>query len=201
MLPEGHLRTYLAERAGVNPVREFFLLWVLGKDLPGAITIRPADGETWSPDDQRTADDDRDDDHRSDALRFSLAGVQLKLSATTEAAGGLTIPAEGAGGSWIVKLPSRGFVGVPENEFSMMTLARLVGMDVPALRLIDIGAIRDLPDGIGTLEGQALVIKRFDRLPDGGGRSHRRFRADIRGLSRGKIQEGQRAQHWQSHWR
>ena len=64
LLPEGHLRTYLAERAGVNPVREFFLLWVLGRDLPGAITIRPADGEAWSPDDQRTANDDRDDDHR-----------------------------------------------------------------------------------------------------------------------------------------
>ena len=167
LLPEGHLRTYLAERAGVNPVREFFLLWVLGRDLPGAITIRPADGEAWSPDDHRTADDDRDDDHRGDALRFSLAGVQLKFSAITEAAGGLTIPAGGAGGSWIVKLPSRGFAGVPENEFSMMTLARLVGMDVPALRLIDIGAIRNLPDGIGTLEGQALVIERFDRLPGG----------------------------------
>ena len=38
LLPEGHMRTYLAERAGVNPVREFFLLWVLGMDLPG----RPA---------------------------------------------------------------------------------------------------------------------------------------------------------------
>ena len=168
LLPEGHLRTYLAERAGVNPAREFFLLWVLGRDLPGAITIRPADGEAWLPDDQRTADGDRDDDHRGDALRFSLAGVQLKFSAITEAAGGLTIPAGGAGGSWIVKLPSRGFAGVPENEFSMMTLARLVGMDVPALRLIDIGAIRNLPDGIGTLEGQALVIERFDRLPGGG---------------------------------
>ena len=34
LLPEGHMRTYLAERAGVNPAREFFLLWVLGSDLP-----------------------------------------------------------------------------------------------------------------------------------------------------------------------
>ena len=90
---------------------------------------------------------------------------------------------------------------MPENEFSMMTLARLVGMDVPALRLVDIGAIRNLPDGIGTLEGQALVIERFDRLPDGGVVHVRRFRTDIRGLPRGKIQERQHAQHWQSHWR
>lgn len=34
LLPEGHLREYLAERAGVNPLREFFLLWVLGRDFP-----------------------------------------------------------------------------------------------------------------------------------------------------------------------
>ena len=45
LLPEGYMRTYLAERAGVNSVREFFLLWVLGKDLPGAVTIRSADSE------------------------------------------------------------------------------------------------------------------------------------------------------------
>ena len=47
LLPEEHLRTYLAERAGVKPMREFFLLWALGMDLPGAITIRSADGEAW----------------------------------------------------------------------------------------------------------------------------------------------------------
>ena len=49
LLPEGHLRDYLAERAGVNPKREFFLLWVLGRDLPGALTIEAADGEAWPP--------------------------------------------------------------------------------------------------------------------------------------------------------
>lgn len=167
LLPEGHMRTYLAERAGVNPNREFSLLWVLGHDLPGAITIRPADGEAWPDDADDRGDDGHDDDRRRNALRFSLAGVQLKFSAVNEASGGLTIPAKGVGGSWIVKLPSREFEGVPENEFSMMTLARLVGIDVPPIRLIDIEEIRNLPDGMGTLKGQALAIERFDRLPDG----------------------------------
>lgn len=169
LLPEGHMRTYLAQRAGVNPVREFFLLWVLGMDLPGAITIRAAEGEAWPPD----AHDDADDDehhhhHRENALRFSLAGVQLKFSAIHEALGGLTIPARGVGGSWIVKLPSQQFAGVPENEYSMMTLARLIGMDVPAVQLVDIGSIRNLPDGIDSLTGQAFAVERFDRLSDGG---------------------------------
>jgi serine/threonine protein kinase HipA of HipAB toxin-antitoxin module len=64
-------------------------------------------------------------------------------------------------------LPSREFEGVPENEFSMLTLARLVGIDVPPIRLIDVDAIGDLPDGVDALKGQAFAIERFDRLPDG----------------------------------
>ena len=181
LLPEGHMRTYLAGRAGVKPVREFFLLWVLGMDLPGAITIRPADGEAWPPDDRDVTDESERDDDRNNALRFSLAGVQLKFSAINEAGSGLTIPAKGIGGSWIVKLPSREFTGVPENEFSMMTLARLIGMDVPAMRLVNVDAIRNLPDGIGTQKGQALAIERFDRLP-GGGAVHMEDFAQIFGV-------------------
>ena len=165
LLPEGHLRTYLAERAGVNPEREFFLLRALGKDLPGAITIRPAGREAWPAAAHEEAGPGR---HRPDnALRFSLAGVQLKFSAVNEAKGGLTIPAEGVGGSWIVKLPSREFPGVPENEYAIMTLARLIGMQVPALRLVAIDAIRNLPQGLGRLAGPAIAIQRFDRAPDG----------------------------------
>ncbi len=164
LLPEGHLRTYLAERAGVDPGREFFLLWALGMDWPGAVTIRPADGEAWP---LKAADDGGDDYRRQNALRFSLAGVQLKFSAIDDARGGLTIPAKGMGGSWIVKLPSRHFAAVPENEFSMLTLARRIGMNVPAIRLIDVDTIENLPDGIGALKGQALAIERFDRRPDG----------------------------------
>ena len=181
LLPEGHMRIYLAERAGVKPVREFFLLWVFGMDLPGAITTRPADGEEWLPDDYGVADEGARDDDRNNALRFSLAGVQLKFSAINEAGSGLTIPAKGIGGSWIVKLPSREFTGIPENEFSMMTLARLIGMDVPAMRLVNVDAIRNLPDGIGTLKGQALAIERFDRLP-GGGAVHMEDFAQIFGV-------------------
>lgn len=167
LLPEGHMRTYLAERAGVNAEREFFLLWVLGMDLPGAITVHPADGQAWLPDADHAAGDRHDDHRLEDALRFSLAGVQLKLSAVNDPTGGLTIPAKGIGGSWIVKLPSREHAGVPENEFSMMTLARFIGMDVPPVKLVDPTGISNLPEGIGALQGQALAIERFDRLPTG----------------------------------
>ncbi len=168
LLPEGHMRTYLAERAAVSPVREFFLLWALGIDLPGGVTVKAAEGEPWPLDGHDDGGDgEHGDGHPVNALRFSLAGVQLKFSAVNETRGGLTIPAKGVGGSWIVKLPSQSFEGLPENEFSMMTLARLIGMDVPALELIDVDAIGNLPGGIDTLTGQALAIERFDRLADG----------------------------------
>lgn len=166
MLPEEQMRMYLAERAGVNPKREFFLLWVLGKDLPGAMSIRPADGEAWPPDAGKKDEED-DERRRRKALRFSLAGVQLKFSAVMDATGGLTIPAQGVGGSWIVKLPSQKFEGVPENEFSMMTMARMLGMDVPELKLLALDEIDGLPDGIGVLKGPALAVRRFDRTQDG----------------------------------
>ncbi|NDW07701.1 type II toxin-antitoxin system HipA family toxin [Jiella pacifica] len=167
MLPEGHLRDYLAERAGVNPQREYFLLAALGRDLPGALTIETADGQAWpiSPEDEVNVRRGS----RGNALRFSLAGVQLKFSALNDhkVNTGLTIPAEGVGGSWIVKLPSTRFEGVPENEFAMMTLARQVGINVPKIGLVDLEEIGDLPDGLGDLKGKAYVIERFDRTPDG----------------------------------
>jgi len=164
LLPEGHLRKYLAERAGVNPKREFFLLWVLGRDLPGAIRIVPADGKSWPPDAVTDVDDAAVGEP---ALRFSLAGVQLKFSAVKGAPGGLTVPTNGIGGSWIAKLPSDIHKDVPENEFSMMELARRVGIDVPETSLVDLTEIAGLPPEITGLGSKAFVIKRFDRLENG----------------------------------
>jgi serine/threonine-protein kinase HipA len=180
LLPEGPLRDYLAERAAVNAKREFFLLWALGEDLPGAIVVRGPDGEDLPPPE---GDGDDAPAHASAeaALRFSLAGVQLKFSAVGKAKGGLTIPVTGVGGDWIVKLPSTRFVGVSENEFSMMTLARAVGIDVPEIQLLGLDQIAGLPEGVGRLEGAAYAIRRFDR-PDGGGRVHMEDFAQVLGV-------------------
>ena len=167
LLPEGPLRAYLAERAGVNAAREFHLLRALGRDLPGAIIARGPDSEEAGPEPQEDARATGKEAAEA-PLRFSLAGVQLKFSALEKAHGGLTIPAAGVGGSWIVKLPSTRFPGVSENEFSMMTLAKAVGIDVPDVQLLDLDQIVGLPDGIGRLEGAAYAIRRFDRTANGG---------------------------------
>ncbi len=167
VLPEGHLRTYLAERVGVKSEREFYLLATLGADLPGALTAMPFENAEYSlnkPVDTQLYKGTR---HHETPLRFSLAGVQLKFSAVMESSGGLTVPADGMGGSWIVKLPSTRFAAVPENEFVMLSLARAVGIDLPQNRLIDVQEIHGLPENIISMKSKAIAIKRFDRGDDG----------------------------------
>lgn len=178
LLPEGHLRTYLAEQAGVKPGREFFLLAALGADLPGAVTVTPLATDEpgvkpYGAHPQRESG--------QDVLRFSLAGVQLKFSAIMEANGGLTIPAHGVGGFWIVKLPSMQFPAVAENEYVMLELARATGITVPPIRLVPVDAVHGLPAEAARLKGEALVVQRFDRTP-GGQRIHMEDFAQVFGL-------------------
>jgi serine/threonine-protein kinase HipA len=166
LLPEGPLREYLAKLAGVKAEQEFFLLAVLGADLPGAVVVEPTDakhhGEEVDEPETTTAAV-----HTPEAaLRFSLAGVQLKFSAVMEATGGLTVPAGGTGGSWIVKLPSAHYASVPENEHAMLELACRVGIEVPANRLVEIDKINGLPKEAHTVGKMALAVERFDRRAD-----------------------------------
>ncbi len=87
----------------------------------------------------------------------------------------LTIPLEGLGGSWIVKLPTNAFPRLPENEYALMALARAIGLDVPRIELIDLDTISGLPADLPALRADeprlAYAIARFDRLP-GGERLH-----------------------------
>jgi serine/threonine-protein kinase HipA len=103
-------------------------------------------------------------------LRFSLAGVQLKFSARL-ARKRLTIPLEGSGGSWIVKLPTNAFARLPENEFAMMRFARACGLNVPDLSLVQLDEIAGLPHALPNLREdeprKAYAIARFDRKADG----------------------------------
>ncbi len=160
LLPEGHLRAYLAARGGVKPVREFKLLELLGEDLPGAVEIAPLEGRGMLPE---AGEHEARGRTAEQPYRFSLAGVQLKFSALAESTGGLTVPAKGVGGDWIVKLPAQNFANVPENEWAMLHWAGEIGIPVPQTRLVPLNRIAGLPD-LGMLSGNsALAVERFDR--------------------------------------
>jgi serine/threonine-protein kinase HipA len=175
LLPEGPLRRLIAERAGVHERRSLFLLGLLGDDLPGAVVIHPSTdmGSEEEESQPHTVDADSD-------LRFSLAGVQLKFSAARDDRG-LTIPARGQGGDWIVKLPDQRYDGVPENEYSMIELARRSGITVPAAQLVEVSDIEGLPEGVPASDKRALAVERFDRVA-GGSRVHIEDFAQVLGL-------------------
>jgi serine/threonine-protein kinase HipA len=160
LLPEGDLRRYVAHRAGISLEDAFGLLWVTGDDLPGAVALHDPQGRPAPPPAAGVLECDVSP---GGMLRFSLAGVQLKFSAVQNARGGLTIRAHGRGGDWIVKLPSRHFDRVPENEFAMLRYAQTVGIEIPEIDLVDVNSIQGLPEETAQIGGPALIARRFDR--------------------------------------
>lgn len=179
LLPEGPLRELIADRERIARQREFFLIAHLGEDLPGSVLVRPASALAPSPAALEEASPGVGPSE-PEPLRFSLAGVQLKFSMLRRDRG-MTLPMGGRGGDWIVKLPDNRYDRVPENELSMMTWARAVGIDVPDIELIKVSDLHGLPEGLTLREDLAYVIRRFDR-PAPGKRVHMEDMAQVLGL-------------------
>src|ERR1700692_1144255 len=72
LLPEDQMRKYIAEHGDVRQQREFFLLWLLGRDLPGAVSVHDIEGRELPPTQSAPAAERQQ--AGSDVLRFSLAG-------------------------------------------------------------------------------------------------------------------------------
>ncbi len=163
LLPEDKLRDAMEKHhaGSVRPGNDFDLLAALGSDLPGAVRVVPSGGagtrnvglSSYPP-----------------RARFSLAGVQMKLSVmkNTGKGGGLTIPLGDEQGSYIAKFPSTSFPGVSENEYANLALAEAIGMEVPERELVEQSAFEGIPDEFESLaDGKVLLVKRFDRSAEG----------------------------------
>jgi serine/threonine-protein kinase HipA len=163
LLPEypSYLRDVIAERARVKPVRSLPLLLYLGEDLPGAVRVIPEADLQLPAEDVHGADAAKADD--AVPLRFSLAGIQPKFS-MLRVGRGMTLPASGRGGNWIVKTPDRrpGHDRVPENEHAMLAWARAAGITVVEHELLR-------PDDLSGLPVPAFVADhitaRLETLP------------------------------------
>lgn len=163
LLPEDKLREAM-EKHHAESVRvgnDFDLLVALGADLPGAVRVVPGDG-TFARQEDISAPKPK--------ARFSLAGVQMKLSVikNTGKGGGLTLPLGDEQGSYIAKFPSTSFPGVSENEYANLALAEAIGMEVPERELVEQSEFEGIPKEFETLsDGKVLLVKRFDRGANG----------------------------------
>lgn len=171
---ESALRVLLARKAGVNEQHELPLLAALGGDLPGAIVVRAEDAAASGADLEDSAPVSP---REEGALRFSLAGMQLKFSVLQHGSR-FTLPVTGQGGRWIVKLPNMRYPRVPENEYSMLAWARESGVQVPEFKLVQLTDIQGLPDELRFDEPMALAIRRFDR-DEHGARIHQEDFAQV----------------------
>jgi serine/threonine-protein kinase HipA len=163
MLPEGSLRDYILATKKIHPNDEFSILKALSDDLPGNIrihAIQPLTEQQLKSDFQPeviplAADED-------ETLRFSLAGIQMKLSMKRRDAR-FTLSRPGNWGDYIIKTPSSIHAHLPENEYSMMRLAQAAGVSIPEISLVDIDKLDHLPPINLPQEKYAFAIKRFDR--------------------------------------
>ena len=185
LLPEDKLREAMEKHhsGSVRAGNDFDLLAALGSDLPGAVRIVPSEGTVVRDEGLTTP---------SPKARFSLAGVQMKLSVikNTGKGGGLTIPLGDEQGSYIAKFPSTSFPGVSENEFANLALAEAIGMDVPERELVEQSQFEGIPEEFETLsDGKVLLVKRFDRVA-GGERVHIEDFAQVFGVYPSRKYEG-----------
>ncbi len=165
LLPEGDLRKLIAQRLKVHVDDEFRLLAYLGKDLPGALIVEPADPADIPPGRLNRLGYARAKwfDMSERANQYSLAGVQMKFSMDEEKDGRFNTYGGDELGGWIVKTPSVKHRNVPLNEFTAMSLAALSGIDVPEFKLIQVSKLKNLPRTSLPEEKLAFAIRRFDR--------------------------------------
>ncbi len=185
LLPEDKLREAMEKHhaGSVRAGNDFDLLIALGSDLPGAVRVVPSDGTVAHLDDMPVP---------KPKARFSLAGVQMKLSVikNTGKGGGLTLPLGDEQGSYIAKFPSTSFPGVSENEYANLALAEAIGMEVPERELVEQSEFEGIPKEFETLsDGKVLLVKRFDRGL-GGQRIHIEDFAQVFGVYPSRKYEG-----------
>lgn len=164
LLPEGALRELISQNKKIHIDDEFHLFSYMGHDLPGAIVATPMEPERvpeyiLNSYGKAKAVEFKTEEGES---RFSLAGVQIKFS-MKERDGRYNLTKSGELGDWIIKTPSTKHKNVPLNEFTAMSLAKLVGVDIPEIKLVELNKLDNLPQIKLPDENHAFAIKRFDR--------------------------------------
>lgn len=165
LLPEGGLRSCIAQRLKVHEDREFMLLSALGGDLPGAVILESMD--TPKNLKHRPGLSIETTPEALKELKFSLGGMQMKFSMLRQGER-YTLAGRGQLGNYIVKPPSSDFVALPMIEAATMETARASGMEVPEVLLLAVDELEDIPNLSGYRRDEPFyAIRRFDRTEDG----------------------------------
>ncbi len=168
LLPEGETRTLVEARLGISRGDDFELLKRIGGDCAGAITLFPEDQVPFVTAGYSALSNSelitmiRELPQaplcagRSKSIRLSLPGAQNKTTLFIKD-GVYYLPENGAASSHILKVPITNIAGITDtvqNETFVMMLAKEVGLNVPNVEMVQIGAV------------PVFVIERYDRYFD-----------------------------------
>jgi serine/threonine-protein kinase HipA len=175
LLPEAYIRQAVARKLGLSEQNDFALIWSLGGECAGAVSLlpegeSPATGTEYLPLDENGLHEmlaslpNRPLLAGDEGMRLSLAGAQNKLPVYIKD-GVIHLPKSGPS-SHIIKPPIRDLESTPENEAFCMMLAKRMGLSVPAV---------SLHKGVDDF----FVIERYDRVVDAEGSMERVHQEDF----------------------
>lgn len=166
LLPEQEIRAKVSKRIQVSEKNTYGFLEKIGGECAGALTILP-EGE--EPAEKPTYDvikpprlgelinqlTRRPLLAGEDGIRLSLAGAQSKLP-VARLDGQYLLPVNGSPSTHIIKPPIDDLQGSVENETFCMALAKVAGVSVPEVEILD-----TFP--------RAYMVERYDRVIEPGG--------------------------------
>lgn len=163
ILPEAHLRTSIARQLGISEKNDFALLYAIGGECAGAISVLPSPSQLTSLQPEYKIIEEKamakllDTLHQrpmiagEEGIRLSLAGAQDKLPVAL-IDGQIAIPMGGAPSTHILKPMHRDFPSLVENEYFCLQLAKKIGLNTAEAVL-------------HSVDGQPyLLVKRYDRI-------------------------------------
>jgi serine/threonine-protein kinase HipA len=181
LLPEGAVRSSLAQSLEVSEEDGFALLEALGADCAGAVAVLPK-GETPRHGQgdirplgatelaqliEELPEHPLGIDGRATGVRLSLGGIQEKLVLVRSANGEYGQPLDGAPSTCILKPEHGRYPEIVANEAFGLRLASSAGLDAARAEPLDIAG------------RPCLYVERFDRTPIGEGRIARVHQEDM----------------------
>ena len=184
LLPEGRVREMI-ERQLHTGHSDFALLWELGRDVAGVLSLVPQ-GEApaeetpaYRPIGAKSLNERLQALGKAPILTWdercslSLAGAQDKLNVLRRGSR-FYLPLNGAPTNCILKIASRDFPDIVFNEYLCMSIAAAAGLPCPAVSLLKLDGMR------------ALAVERYDRIVEPGSavkRVHQQDFCQLLGLS------------------
>lgn len=177
LLPEGPLRRRLAAtRKRDRDMDDFGILAAAGEDLPGAVTVVPANLDNLTPAARAYGVTGGINNleisvpEQAAEGAASLSGVQDKLALShAKDLNRYCMPVKGKLSDFIAKLPLAGDDSQVMNERACMQLAGLAGVNVAQCRPEYMSTMTDHPELVAALGAgtRFLAVERFDRGPLG----------------------------------